>query len=156
MLEWFPRLIVLTVAVVVIALLVRYYTNRDVDSAQIVMTSHIHRLYYDDIIMYADETTKRVYPGTVDMDHFTEDRLKAAFPSHAKLGSCLTSVPEQGCSLSNTTICYNELIVQQGDAMAGQTGAGAPSILTEAFPVTLKKGAMRCRGTLAIHVVRLN
>ena len=55
MMEWFPRIIMLVVAVIVITVLVNYYSNRDVEGDAVERAAMIYRLYYDgNLIMYKD------------------------------------------------------------------------------------------------------
>ena len=156
MLEWFPRLILLTVAVIVIALLVRYYTNRTVESAEVSVASHTYRIYYDDIIMKSDAATKRVYAGVVDVNRFTEERLNAVFGAHNQLGSCLTIKPAPGCGIAVEPICYNEDVYLRATAASGQSGGQGALQQTIIFPVTIEKDQERCPATLEIDVARFN
>ncbi len=155
-LEWFPRLIVLAVAIVVIALLVRYYSNRDIDAAQMDRAAHIYRIYYDDIIMYSDPQTKRVYSGIVDMGSMDEKRLSDVFSNSSRIGSCITTKPDPGCGIAEKTICQNKVVYDLGTSQMEETGIGAATREVATFPVTLKDGEMRCTGVLSITVVRMN
>ena len=153
MLEWFPRLIMLAVAIVVIALLVRHYANRDVDVANVSIAAHEYRLYYGDVIMHQENETKRVYPGIVDLRKFSEERLTDTFNSDARISSCLVLSSSQ-CPQFDETICFNRNLYDLHLAQARLEGASGASVRNVVYPVTLRMDAQSCPGFLNITIVR--
>lgn len=152
---WFPRLIMLAVAVVVIALLVRHYANRDVDAAQVTIAAHEYRLYYGDIIMYQEEDTKRIYPGIVDLQKFSNERLAEVFSSEARLSSCL-AISSRECPQFDETICFNKNLYDLHLAQANLQGASGANVRNIVYPVTLRMDAQACAGFLNMTIVRPN
>jgi hypothetical protein len=155
MLEWFPRMIMMAVAIIVIAMLVRYYSNRDVDAASMTRAAHLYRLYYGDVIMYQDGTTKRVYPGIVDMSKFTDERLKEVFNTDARLSSCIITKSSE-CPQYDKTICFNKELFELSSAQASLIGPGGASVETHTYPVTIKDKETTCLGSLNITIARPN
>lgn len=154
-LEWFPRLIMLAVAIVVIALLVRHYANRDVDVANVSIAAHEYRLYYGDVIMYQENDTKRVYPGIVDLRKFSDERIAETFSSKARLSSCLVLTSGQ-CPQFDETVCFNRDLYDLHLAQARLQGASGASVRNVIYPVTLKLDAQACPGFLNMTIVRPN
>ena len=155
MVDFIPRMVVLAIAIVVIGMLVRFYADRDIEAANISTSAHLYRLYYGDVIMYQDNTTKRIYPGTVDMKRFTDARLAEIFPSEARISSCL-AVSSQSCPELGKSICYNKQLFELHHALAGASGAGGAAVLEQTYPVMLKYEEKTCTGQLNITVVRPN
>jgi hypothetical protein len=156
---WITRLMLMIVAVVIIALLVRYYANRDVQESEMAKQALFYRLYYDDIIMYTDEATKRVYPGVVDLQHFTNERLQEVFiPSNRgvpTLAACLRLLEGEK---ELKKICtdeqgYNNFISQ---ARADWEGPGGATYHAQTLPVSIKDGNTERPGQLEITIVRSN
>jgi hypothetical protein len=161
MVEWLTRLVMLAVVVVLITLLVRVYTERDIESSQLQRGAYLYRIYYSDIIMYRDAATTRVYPGIVDLSKFTDQRLNDVFVERepadaiAKIASSLTVTPSQACSLPQQTI-YNNKNTYDLYAANAMQGIGGATAEIDTFPVTLKSGGTECAGVLNITVVRPN
>lgn len=151
MLEWIPRLLMMMVAVLVIALLVRYYSHREIDEAPLARSAYIYRLYYDDLLMYADPVTKRVYPGVVDLEKFDGRILERTFQGRISSEIVLT-----GCHAR--TIHHNQTMYLQylPLAQAGIAGPGSATMEAAVFPVTIRHRQAACPGMLNITVVRPN
>jgi hypothetical protein len=162
MIEWLPRLILLLVALIIIVVIVAYYANREVDSASTERVARLYRLYYDgNIITYSDPTTKRVYPGVVDLSKFKSESLVAVFTGKSGLlnmgytASCLTLSFDTG-PYAQRTICddkklYDDFIAQAQIGLAGPQGASMENVT---FPVAIRDGAALTSGKLNIVVVR--
>ena len=156
MLEWVPRLVLMTVAVVVIAFLVTYYADRDVDEAALARAAYVYRIHYGNVIMYTDEHTKRVYPGTIDMSKFTSVRLDDVFVQRTgkRIASELTlSSDGVTTTIYNDKRTYDQYLPLAQNAVAG---VGSATMETVTWPVTVKTGEERRPGTLKITVVRSN
>ena len=163
MLPWMVRLGLMLVAVVVIVMLVRVYTDRDADSAQLHRAAYLYRIYYGDVIMRSDRITGRIYPGTVDVEKFTSSRLDEIFQEKggrdsSKITSMMTLTLRDGCpfSISEPTI-YNDK--KSYDLYSAQTGLSGPGAATEervVFPVNARKGSQECAAQLNITIVRPN
>jgi hypothetical protein len=157
-LEWLPRMILLTVAVIVIVMLVRTYVNRDASSAQTATAAYIYRLYYDDIIMYSDPVTKRVYPGIVDVEKFTTKNLDTVFvekenPMEPSRMSAKIVLSSNGCG---EHVIYNDKSTYEQYILFIGSDAGRSYVQSTIFPVTVRSGTMRCKGSLNITAVRPN
>lgn len=144
MLEWFPRLILLTIATVLIVVITSYYAGREVDSAQVEMNAHFYRIYYDDIIMYKDPATGRVYPGVIDKSKFTEARLTDIFKTkdstgESRVASCY-SLRYAAASESSEKICTDKGMVDHFLPIAENEwiGAGAAKMMRFTMPVTVR------------------
>jgi len=151
--EWFPRLILLLVAIIVIALLVRYFSDREVDAAGVHMETYITRLYYDDILMYKDPTTGRVYPGVVDLTKFTPDRVNVRYGTTGKIASAITLTGCHESQIFHDKTTYDKNMPLARAFVGGGGGAQFVEIL---YPVTIRKDNDQCLGTLNITVVRPN
>ncbi len=152
MLEWFPRLILLTIATVLIVVITLYYAGREVDSAQVEMNAHFYRIYYDDIIMYKDPATGRVYPGIIDKAKFTEQRLTDIFKTkdstgESRVASCYEVIhfDERGEPIpvtdgTKSKICTDKGMVEhfQPIAETEMIGAGAAKIMHFSMPMTIR------------------
>lgn len=158
MIKWFPRLILMVIAVVVIALIVRHYANRDVDGSEVSRAAYIARLYYDDIIMYTDEETKRVYPGIVDREKFTAERLEQFFePRSSLIGVGSIASRLELVTAGETIVIYTDQKTYEqyiGFAQAGVMGRGSGTYETLMLPVSVRTGNDLGPGTLNITVVR--
>lgn len=162
MIEWFPRMILLVVAVVVIFVLVNYYSNREIDGGGVERSALLYRLYYDgNLIMYKDPLTGRSYPGIVDIRSFDEKALAAKFPGRtalaqeSRVAACLELVSDQG-PYQPRTICTDRQTFEHYKPIA-ESGMGGPqgaSIERASFPVAIKDGTTQSSGTLTITVVR--
>ncbi|HIH23609.1 TPA: hypothetical protein HA251_01100 [Candidatus Woesearchaeota archaeon] len=164
MMEWFPRIIMLVVAVIVITVLVNYYSNRDVEGDAVERAAMIYRLYYDgNLIMYKDPLIGRTYPGIIDLERFDEKRLadtysgRSALSDESRIAACLELNWTQGrheprviCTDRRTFEKYSPL------AQSGLFGAGGASMERASFPVTIKDKSSLAPGTLTITVVRRN
>jgi hypothetical protein len=172
MLEWFPRLILLMVATVLIVVITSYYSGREVDSAQVEMNAHFYRVYYDDIIMYKDPATGRVYPGIVDKAKFTESRLTDVFKTkdstgEARVASCYTlhyftsgGIIIDDASAKDNRICTDKEMVDHFTPIADNEwiGAGAAKIMRFTMPITVRdveKGTDEI-ATIDVAVVKRN
>jgi len=163
MIEWFPRIILLAIAIMVVIVLTNYYANRQVDAFKIEGTAQLFRIYYGDVINYHDSVTKRVYPGVIDIASFTQERVSSAFPGRLRktgmvgksnAASCMTLsskngpyVPRAICTDEQT---YKELLPQAMAAIAGPQGPGYSNVT---LPVTIKDGEKYTPGELNIVVV---
>lgn len=155
MLEWIPRLLMLFVAVLVIALLVNYFSDRDIDATEIHTASYFYRIYYDgNLVMHADKDTGRAYPGVVAVEKFTESRLDDLY-GEAPISSKLTL----------TSTCSGEKIIYHNQRMYderipfarfGTTGAGSATVTEHVIPVTVRSGVGSCPGWLNVTIVRPN
>jgi hypothetical protein len=159
MFPWITRLGLMIVAVVVIALLVRYYANRDVQEAEITKQALLYRLYYDDIVMYADPATKRVYPGIVALNQVNNERLAKFFPAQPgkvpTLAACLRLL-EGDKEISKA--CTNEQAFNNfiSQARADWQGPGGATYETQTWPVSIKDANSERPGFLEVTIVRSN
>ena len=162
MLEWFPRIMMMTVAVIIIVMLVRVYTDRDVDTPDLHRATYLYRLYYGDIIMYSDPKTMRVYPGIVDVSKVTTEKLDAVFNERdpaqvwAKISSRITIIPAEGCAVSVPVAYNNKETFDKFSLLSNVQMAGGATEDDVTFPVTIKDGARTCAGLLNITIVRPN
>lgn len=164
MMEWFPRIIMLVVAVIVIAVLVNYYSNRDIEGERVERAAMIYRLYYDgNLIMHKDPLVGRTYPGIVDLERFDETRLAAkytgrsALSDESRLAACLDLNWTQG-PYKPRVICTDRRTFEKylPIAQSGLFGGGGASMERAVFPVTIKDKSSFAPGTLTITVVRRN
>jgi hypothetical protein len=159
--EWFPRLIMFAVAVVVIVIMVRVYTERDVEAPELARAAYLYRIQYGDIIMYHDNETRRVYPGIVDMRKFTDERMDATFvkkePSEDRsmIASQLVLTPMKGCAIPAKTI-YNNRKTFELYAHINAQGQGGATQESDTYPVTARDGGTECGALLNITIVRPN
>jgi len=151
-LEWIPRLLLLLIALTIIVILVRYYADRTIDAADLERNTYLYRIYYDDIIMFSDETG-RVYPGIVDIRKFTEKELNDVFGIDKKISSCLTLLTS--CT-TDTPVCHDKATFDQYLPFArfGTLGPGSATIQETIFPITIHPDG--CTGSLNITIVRPN
>jgi hypothetical protein len=162
MLDWFPRIILMAIAVIIIVMLVRVYTSRDVEAPDLHRGVYLYRLYYDDIIMYKDERTGRVYPGVVELPKVTGEKLNRIFSERepnaewSKISSLITVTPEQGCGMSELKVYNNELTYRKFEQQTNWQLKGAATREDVVFPVTLREGTRTCAGKLNISIVRPN
>ena len=162
MLEWFPRMFLMAVAVIIIVMLVRVYTNRDVDAPDLHRAAYLYRLYYDDVIMFSDVKTHRVYPGIVDVSKLTPKHLDDIFSEKppgqdwAKISSRIDVIPIKGCAIAPVTIYNNELTYDKYVLLTDVQFGGGATREDAVFPVTLKDGTRTCAGQLNITIVRPN
>jgi hypothetical protein len=155
MLDWFVRLMVMTVAVVIVVMLVRIYADRHVEADQTQRAAYLYRIYYDDIIMHSDQSS-RVYPGVVDMHLATSERLDAVFIG-GKMASEIVLSPQPGCSIAARTIYNDKTTYDQYRPWATSLkGSGGATMENRIFPVVLKDAGLRCAGTMDITIVRPN
>lgn len=158
--EWFPRIILLIVATVIVVVLVNYYSNKQIDSADMEMNSMFYRVYYDSIIMYSDPATGRVYSGIVDTSIFTDESLSRVFAyksqltGEASVGMCLTLT--QGAN--SKTICSDKGMVEHylPIAQANLGGGQGAKMLNITMPVSVKDGGQTKPGVLYAIIVRSN
>lgn len=158
--EWFPRIILLIVATVIIVVIVNYYTNRDVDSVDTELAANYYRVYYDNIIMYSDSATGRVYPGVIDANLFKDESLTKVFNDKSlttkelRVGICLTLTQNSGTK----TICSDKGMVDHYVPMAqsGINGGQGAKMLNITIPVAVRDGTKTTSGILNAIVVRSN
>jgi hypothetical protein len=149
MLTWIPRLFLMAVALFLIVFLVRFYSDRDVDAAQVERASVIYALYYSDLIMASDDLTKRVEPGVVDLDKINDKILEdAKFPKN--IGVKVTIVHNGG----STEAYANKQLFQTYEGFAKGTTRGDISGETRIWPVAIDQDGKRVHGQLTIAVVR--
>ena len=169
MLDWFPRLIMMTVAIIIIVVLVRVYTDRDVNVPELQRGTYLYRLYYSPIIMYQDTTTTRVYPGIVDATKFTSKILDDVFAEKekpedtsktSKISAMLELTPQKDCSISIAeNPIYNDKATFGAYLQFAKLGVpqdGSATMEVASYPVTLRSGNTDCRATLNITIVRPN
>ena len=164
LIEWFPRVVLLAVAVIVIVVLVSYYSNRDASSADTERAARLYRLYYDgNIFTYTDQQTKRVYPGVVDLQYFTDQRLagifvgRSALSGESRVASCLTLTWDDG-SAPERTVCDDKATFGHYLPLAqlGAVGAQSATMDNVTLPVAIRDGATLSAGRLNIVIVRSN
>ena len=148
--EWFPRLILLLAAIVILALLVRYFADRDLDPSEVHIETYLARLHYDDIIMYSD-ATGRVYPGVIDYEKFNSSPIDEAYGITGAISSKLTLT---GCE--NEEIYHDQNTYINAKPFSIPIGPGGSTVKEQLFPVTIKSALGDCPGTLNITVVRPN
>lgn len=157
MLYWLIRLGVMIVAVAIIVIFVRTYTNRDIEAASLHRSSYLYRIYYDDIIMYKD-ATGRVYPGVVDANKFTDTVLDDVFYEKespdipGKISSRIIITP-QDCSLPQKTIYNDQHTFNLYFEQVGVISASA-TLEEKDFPVTIKENAVECPALMQVSIVR--
>lgn len=84
-----PKLIMITLTVIVIMASVYFYVNRDIDVRDI--ESHVlaSRLYYSrNCALYFDGV--RYYPGIIDLDKFNDDSLSRCYSTNEKIAMKFT------------------------------------------------------------------
>jgi len=155
MLEWFPRLILLLVAVVVIATLVIVFTNRTTDSPELGRAAYAYHIYYSHLIMLQDEQTGRVYPGIVDTKKMESVVFDEVFVQ-SNIGATITMTPIDGCPLQSIKKIHNSNIVDASGFSTSVNGIGASTREQFTFPITITSDATSCAGTLVIDVIRKN
>lgn len=151
-LEWLPRLLLMAVAVVVCVLLVRHYSDQTVDGSQLELSAYLYRLHYGDVITYVDKDTGRVYPGVIDVEKFTDERLDEVFGKkngkYARIASCLSlrgpEFTKQICNQKATFDRYDPYAVAGVDA----------KLLDETWPVVIRDGQKETPGILHLQIVR--
>jgi hypothetical protein len=159
-LPWFIRIMMLIAAIVIVVMLVRVYTNRHVESQELHKNTYLYRLYYSDLIMFSDAKTTRVYPGIVDYNKLTDQRLDETFPKpvereDAIIASKIVVTPK--CSLAPKTAFNNKESFEHFKAFDGTLGGAGGAIQeTFTFPVTARQDKTACQATLEITIVRLN
>ena len=156
MLEWFPRLIMLLVAVIVIVMLVRFFAYREVDASELHRASYAYRLYYDnDLLAYRDPVTGRAYPGVVDYARLTERLLDEGYGITGRISSAVTVT---GACVETRTVYHDKATYDQfiGFARFGTLGPGGATMEERLTPITIIDGSERCAGTLNITIVRPN
>ncbi len=153
---WLPRLVLFVVAVVVIAMLARYFSQQDIDDAGLQRTSYFYRIYYDgNLITYKDPGTGRVYPGVIDLAKFRGETLDATFGTSGSIASMLTL---RGACVTQQEIYNDKATYEQYLPFArfGTLGPGSATLQEEILPVTIQRPDGRCAGTLNVTIVRLN
>ena len=157
-LEWFPRLMLMIVAVVIIVLIVRSFTDRDVKAQELHAETMLARLYYDDIIMFSDQTG-RIYPGIVDKNKFESLNQSNPFESTGltKTGARLEVEPDGACGIAEEQYIFPATFNQYYSlAAAGVQGSQSGTIVNVLWPVTVVDGNTECITTLNITIVRAN
>jgi hypothetical protein len=159
MLEWIPRLLMMLVAIIVIAMLVRYFALRDIDTPEMSRAAYVYRLYYDpNLLIVTDDATGRAYPGVIDIAKFTSARIDAVYGVNGKISSALTltgpCVPgeKHEITIYHDKDTYDKNI---GFARFGTIGPGGSTIEERLLPVTIA-AQTRCYGILNITAVRPN
>ena len=154
---WLVRGAMTIFVVGIIAGLISAYTGREPSAPSLERGTYLYRLYYGDVIMYADPVTKRIYPGIVDYDKATTERLDTVFAQErvdASLNAKITITP-LNCPFPEKTIYNHESIFKVYEPLA-ISGPGGTTKETLTLPVTIRKSNAECGGTLSITVVRLN
>ncbi|MBR9700268.1 hypothetical protein GOV11_00175 [Candidatus Woesearchaeota archaeon] len=160
-LDWFPRLMLMMVAIIIIVFLVRFFTDRDLQDQEVHTAAIMYRIYYDDIIMYSDPLTKRVYPGIIDLDKWDRFRANDIFVQDtvfARAGAKLEIIDDGGCgSRFKEQYIFKETFDKiYSLARAGVIGRQSGTILEETWPVTYKRGDRECAGIMKVIVVVQN
>lgn len=156
MIEWLPRLIVLLVAVLVIALVVRYYTQRDIDASRTDFAAYLSRLERDPAVYaWTDPSTGRTAPGMIDATKLTPGRLDGALTS---TGTIASRVNISGSCIQPFGDYHDQALFERTFPLAaiGIAGVGSATLERRALPVVIVHGAQRCVGTMTILAVRPN
>ncbi len=157
MIEWFPRIVMILVATILIVVIVNYYAGRDVESADTEMSAQMYKLYYGDMIMYSDSSTGRVYPGIIDNSKFNDASLKSFVTPDGKALQVasrltLTVAGQEKIIHTNQQTVLRYLGVAQSK-LKGPQGATMQNLT---FPVSVRDGESLKQGILNIVVVRSN
>jgi hypothetical protein len=156
--DWLFRLVMMAVTIIILIMLVRVYTNRDADAPELHRATYLYRLYYDDIIMYSDPVTGRVYPGVIDLAKFNDGALNNVFVlrsvPNTRISSKLILTPERDCLIPSKTI-YNNKEVFERNFFYTATMKGGNTKENFTMPVTVRE-SRTCAANLLIHVVRSN
>src|SRR3989338_539518 len=159
-LEWVPRLVVMSIAVVIVVMLVRYYTSRDIQGTDTATAAYLYRIYYDgNIITYVDPETKRAYPGVIDLQKFTDNRLDTVFSGkrrngESKIASKIILYDKPGNEIK--TIYHDKKTYDQYAWTKGVEGGQGAAQREEQFLITIKDGSSEQLGRLHIIIVRPN
>jgi hypothetical protein len=155
MIEWIPRLVVLLVAVIIVALLVRHYADRDVDAAATHRAAYLARLEYDPkFLAWEDPVTGRVTPGVIDATKLTPDRINQAY---GVTGAIASKINVSGSCIPPFGDYHDKVTFDRfvPFALLELKGAGGATMERWSIPVTIV-GAERCPGIMTIAVVTPN
>ena len=156
MIEWLPRLIVLLVAMLVIALVVRYYTQREIDAQRPDLAAYLARLERDPAVYaWSDPYTGRAVSGTVDATKLVDNRLDTAL---SVTGTIASRVNISGSCIQPFGDHHDQVLFERSFPFAavGVAGAGSATLERRSIPVTIVNGAQRCPGMMTVIVVRPN
>lgn len=154
MIDWFPRLLLLLIAVIIIAMLVRYFADREPETADLHRTSYLYRLHYDGHLFTYKDSVGRVYPGVVDLEKLSTERLNGIFGLHAKISSRI--IVNSSCGSKEAWHDRDTWEQYIGFARFGTLGPGSATVQDELLPVTVVSGEDRCAGIMNITIVRPN
>jgi hypothetical protein len=156
MIDWLPRLLVLLVALIVVALVVRYYAQRDVEASATDIAAYLARLERDPgAYAWQDPATGRTAPGVLDAAKLTAGRLDSFFgitgaiSSRIRISSsCIGEYEEYHDRVTfDLTIPF---------AATGAAGAGGGSYQRWQMPVTIRSTTGSCAGQMLVLVARPN
>ncbi len=156
MIEWIPRLIVLLIAILIIALVVRSYTQRDVEAGPVHIAAYLARLERDEnLYLWTDPSTGRATPGVVDAAKLVPGALDQFSTA---TGTISSKVQVNGSCIAPYEDTHDRVLYDRFFALATQEvkGAGGAMLHRQSLPVTIIKGDERCAGMMTITVVRPN
>jgi hypothetical protein len=149
---WFPRIFLMLVALVIIVMLVRTYTDRQSSSPETSRAVLIYRLVYSDLLM-AEDATGRVTVGVVDMSKATQATIDAVFNYDGRLAAKITFT-SHACPFTGTALFVDE-DTYAVHAPFGNTLRKGTTREEKLFPVTLRKDDMACAGVMNVSVVQV-
>ncbi len=166
LLEWFPRIIMLIIAVLLIIFLVSFFMNRDIKTADAHISAYTFRMMTDaEIFTYADPEINRAYPGVIELSRFQTEHIDTVLNNKGlsqwgQISSEMCLISDNDCGVFGDTksmvVYNNEETFKRYQPFTSTVGRGAANERTFRYPVTVTDGTERCSAVLRITVVRPN
>ena len=165
-LEFLPRIIFLTVAVLIIGIYSSFFLIRHVDTFEVEEETLLNRIYFSpELAAYQDPATGRAYPGQVDPEHIRTDHLERGLEYEDKEHIALKVVLEDRNGISvmlpdgDLAIGFvNQESYERWQPMTniGLKGAGAFSYFERRLPVQYSYEDEIRTGFLKVSIIKPN
>lgn len=164
LIPWIGRFILLGVAMVLIVMMVRFFTERPIDAQDVQTTAVLSRLYYDADVWAYEDSVGRSYPGVFDLEKYKTADIDALFDSK-RYGETFTDIAARftvrspsGCMMPLEPLYLHETTFNRYYALAerGVKGGQSATLFNTTWPISFRTGERSCPATIDIIVVRPN
>jgi hypothetical protein len=154
LLEMFPRIIFLGIAIAVLFFFIYLFSINNIETDRIELKTFMNRLLYSDALMYENPYTGRIEFGTIDQDKFNSTLVeeKINYENNYFFAVNITYPDKLG---QQKELIYHKELYEQLKPLKGLKGVGGVDYLVRDYTVTYYDNNQKLqRGKIFIEVLR--